>query len=568
MAVSETAAETTFGEGVVVLSRQEGIATVMLNRPGQHNALSSATWKGLGEAVAAADADPSVGVIVLRGAGQRAFSAGADIKEFETTRATEDGARNHQDTVQACLGALEAATKPIVAMIHGYCIGGGCEVALSADIRIADERAEIGIPSAKMGILLELGYIRRLVATVGPSNASLLLFTGQRFSAARALQMGLVSEVCRRTSWKPTSTRWRPPSGMLPRPRSAGPSARFRRFCEIRRCNRTRTGRSSGSRSRSRRSSARGYGRSWRSGRRASADGRSQPQLGTLVGARLASPAQPNLVYAPPLSPNRGGPHPQPPLPVRGRGGASAHTGPVSHRTFRRPFIPRRALMHLEEILDTAELGRLIAENYITARDHPALPYKILNYTPKTQFARHWTPETELSRGLMFDTRDGTIVGRAFKKFFNWGEREVAIPAEPFVAYEKMDGSLGISYVDADGQPSLATRGSFTSYQAKRATQILRSKYAHTLDAILALGRVTLCLEIILPEYRIVVDYEGREDLVLLAAFNTETGQEIDLDEPQIAALGFPMARRYPAASSTRPTSWWRARSSRTARVW
>jgi enoyl-CoA hydratase/carnithine racemase len=195
MAVSETAAETTFGEGVVVLSRQEGIATVMLNRPGQHNALASATWKGLGEAVAAADADPSVGVIVLRGAGQRAFSAGADIKEFETTRATEDGARNHQDTVQACLGALEAATKPIVAMIHGYCIGGGCEVALSADIRIADERAEIGIPSAKMGILLELGYIRRLVATVGPSNASLLLYTGQRFSAARALQMGLVSEV-------------------------------------------------------------------------------------------------------------------------------------------------------------------------------------------------------------------------------------------------------------------------------------------------------------------------------------------------------------------------------------
>lgn len=205
--------------------------------------------------------------------------------------------------------------------------------------------------------------------------------------------------------------------------------------------------------------------------------------------------------------------------------------------------------MLLEEILDRAELGRLIAENYISARDHPALPYKILNYTPKTQFARHWTTETELSRGLMFDTRDGTIVGRAFKKFFNWGEREVALPDEPFVAYEKMDGSLGISYVDADGQPSLATRGSFSSYQAKRATQILRSKYAHTLDAMLALGPVTLCLEIILPEYRIVVDYEGREDLVLLAAFNTSTGAEIDLDEPQIAALGFPMARRYPAGS-------------------
>ena len=205
--------------------------------------------------------------------------------------------------------------------------------------------------------------------------------------------------------------------------------------------------------------------------------------------------------------------------------------------------------MQLEEILDAAELSRLIAENYITARDHPSLPYKILNYTPKTQFARHWTPETELSRGLMVDTSSGMIVGRAFRKFFNWGEREVSIPDEPFVAYEKMDGSLGISYVDADGRPSLATRGSFTSYQARRATEILRSKYAYTLDAMLALGPVTLCFEIILPEYRIVVDYEGREDLVLLAAFDTHSGHEIDLDEPCITALGFPMARRYAAAS-------------------
>jgi RNA ligase len=203
----------------------------------------------------------------------------------------------------------------------------------------------------------------------------------------------------------------------------------------------------------------------------------------------------------------------------------------------------------LAEILDPAELSRLVAKNYITARDHPTLPYKILNYTPKTQFDRNWTPETELSRGLMYDTHDGTIIGRGFAKFFNWGEREVAIPDEPFIAYEKLDGSLGLSYLDADGLPSLATRGSFTSYQAKRGTQILRSTYAHALEKILALGTVTLCFEIILPEYRIVVDYQGREDLVLLAAFDLETGQEIDLDAPPIAALGFPLARRYTATT-------------------
>src|SRR5215210_1845054 len=107
--------------------------------------------------------------------------------------------------------------------------------------------------------------------------------------------------------------------------------------------------------------------------------------------------------------------------------------------------------MKLDEILDLTELDRLIAENYITARDHPTLPLKILNYTAKTQFSRHWTNETELSRGLMYDTRDREIVGRSFRKFFNLGEREVAIPDEPFVAYEKLDGCLGISYVDADG---------------------------------------------------------------------------------------------------------------------
>jgi RNA ligase len=203
--------------------------------------------------------------------------------------------------------------------------------------------------------------------------------------------------------------------------------------------------------------------------------------------------------------------------------------------------------VRLDEILDPRELERLVAENYITARDHPTLPYKILNYTPKTQFDRNWTRETELSRGLMYDTRDGTIVGKGFDKFFNLSEREVAIPDEPFVAYEKLDGSLGLSYVDADGLPSVATRGSFASYQARRGTQILRSTYAHALDKVLALGKVTLCWEIILPEYRIVVDYQGREDLVLLAAFDTETGREIDLDGPRIARLGFPLARRYAA---------------------
>ena len=190
-----TEVDTTFGGGVVLLERRDGIATIVLNRPGQHNALSGATWAGLSAAMRAAEADPSIGVIVLRGAGQRAFSAGADIKEFETNRADEVQANAHQETVRDCRAAIDGVTKPTIAMIHGYCIGGGFEVALGADIRIADDRAEIGIPSAKMGILLDLEYIRRLVALVGPASAGQMLFTGLRSSAERALQMGLVNEV-------------------------------------------------------------------------------------------------------------------------------------------------------------------------------------------------------------------------------------------------------------------------------------------------------------------------------------------------------------------------------------
>lgn len=201
--------------------------------------------------------------------------------------------------------------------------------------------------------------------------------------------------------------------------------------------------------------------------------------------------------------------------------------------------------MKIDELVDMDELWRLVADHYVTARDHPRVAgLTILNYTAKTQFERAWTPVTELCRGLMFDACTNEVVARPFRKFFNLGEREGALPDESFSAHEKLDGSLAISYIDADGLPSLATRGSFVSEQAIRATGILRDRYRSALPWIVSHPLLTLCFEAILPENRIVVDYAGREDVVFLAAFDRDTGAEVDPLATAIPDL-FPMARTW-----------------------
>lgn len=185
--------------------------------------------------------------------------------------------------------------------------------------------------------------------------------------------------------------------------------------------------------------------------------------------------------------------------------------------------------MKLDEILDVSEMCRLAEQHYLTMKVHPSMPLRIVNYTAKTQYERLWTNETELCRGLMFGS-DNTIVSRPFRKFFNLGETPgQVVPDEPFTAYEKLDGSLGISYIDADGLPSLATRGSFISDQAKRGTEVLRRMLCeHDLNRLSHdCQGYTFLFEIILPENRIVVDYGGREDLVLLTVIETATGIEM-----------------------------------------
>lgn len=185
-------------------------------------------------------------------------------------------------------------------------------------------------------------------------------------------------------------------------------------------------------------------------------------------------------------------------------------------------------MVYLNELMDPAALAVEIEQGYVTERKHPTLPLAILNYGAKTQHAWHWNDVTEQCRGLIYDTRDGRVVARPFKKFFSADQLKVAgidIPAdEPFTAYEKLDGSLGISYCDDDGRMHIATRGSFVSEQAVEATRMLREYEA---DSGLQLSPTsTFLFEIIYPQNRVVVDYGDRRELVLLAVIDTATGEE------------------------------------------
>ncbi len=178
-------------------------------------------------------------------------------------------------------------------------------------------------------------------------------------------------------------------------------------------------------------------------------------------------------------------------------------------------------------------------DKLLSVQKHEVADLLIWNYTQKCQFDRIWTPETTMARGLITDL-EGNIVARPFQKFFNYEEhtgedsRLPAIPLEPFRVYEKLDGSLGILYW-LNGVPQIATRGSFISDQAVRGTAILHGYLRDNPSLINDINpEYTYLFEIIYPENRIVVDYKGLEDIILLAVIDTESGVELDLKKESL----------------------------------
>lgn len=179
----------------LLVQRRGAIATLVLNRAASHNAINMAMYTGLPEVVAGLEADPGIKVVVLRGAGEKSFASGADITEFERERSDAVKAKNYNEKVAAAEQALEAMTKPTIAMIHGYCIGGGAGLALSCDLRFADTRARFAITPAKLGLVYSLASSKRVVDLAGPSRAKWILMSGQQIQAQRALELGLFDEL-------------------------------------------------------------------------------------------------------------------------------------------------------------------------------------------------------------------------------------------------------------------------------------------------------------------------------------------------------------------------------------
>ena len=151
-------------------------------------------WEAIPAAVAELDADAQTRVIVLRGAGDVAFISGADISEFERTR-TGDNAAAYEALNGRAYAAIAGAAKPVVAMVHGYCVGGGTAIAINADLRYAADDAQFGIPAARLGLGYSSSGLERLAGLVGPAHAAEILFTARRFPADEAHAMGLVNAV-------------------------------------------------------------------------------------------------------------------------------------------------------------------------------------------------------------------------------------------------------------------------------------------------------------------------------------------------------------------------------------
>jgi enoyl-CoA hydratase/carnithine racemase len=178
------------------VTRDGPIATLVLNRPEKHNAITREMWGALPGLLAELDRDGGVRVLVIRGEGEAAFASGADISEFGRVRADIDTARAYSVLVDAAERALANFPRPTIAMIHGFCVGGGLELALACDVRWASRTARFGITAARLGIVYSVGATRRLAGVVGPSHARDLLYSGRLVDAEAAHTMGLVNTVC------------------------------------------------------------------------------------------------------------------------------------------------------------------------------------------------------------------------------------------------------------------------------------------------------------------------------------------------------------------------------------
>jgi len=179
-----------------MISKVEGgVGWMIFNNPERHNAISLEMWEGALEIMAAFSADPSVRVMVVTGAGGKAFASGADISRFKDERQEAAALAHYQATTQKAYETIQAMAIPTIAMVRGYCIGGGTAAAVCCDLRVCTEDSRFGVPAARLGLGYGLKRAEPLVDLVGPAFAKEMFFTGRQFDAREAEKMGLVNRV-------------------------------------------------------------------------------------------------------------------------------------------------------------------------------------------------------------------------------------------------------------------------------------------------------------------------------------------------------------------------------------
>jgi enoyl-CoA hydratase/carnithine racemase len=190
-----TAPPREYADGKMLAAKDGGIGFITFNQPEKRNAMSVEMWQGLAEILEDFHDDPAVRVVIMAGAGGKAFVSGADISQFEKRRANADAQEEYARLTSGGRARLANFPKPSIAAIQGFCLGGGLAIAMHTDLRIASANSQFGIPAARLGIAYAFDGLRTLVQLVGPAHARMILYTANRIGAEEAARIGLINKV-------------------------------------------------------------------------------------------------------------------------------------------------------------------------------------------------------------------------------------------------------------------------------------------------------------------------------------------------------------------------------------
>ena len=192
-----------------IIAKKEGAtAWLIFNNPDRRNAVSVDMWEAIPGVLEKFNADPEVRVLVLAGAGDKAFVSGADISQFEQQRSSADAVQRYEELAEGAQLKLQTFDKPTVAMIRGYCLGAGVNIANVCDLRIASDDARLGIPAARMGLGYRASSMKNLVDIIGAANAREVMITGRQFTGAEAREMGWVNKVVPAAELEAETKKW------------------------------------------------------------------------------------------------------------------------------------------------------------------------------------------------------------------------------------------------------------------------------------------------------------------------------------------------------------------------